>query len=75
MSEIKIEENLIVFEPVAGWTINRAIAYSIDLAAQKNKNVQLLVNDIKLDINEKSNVIAIKELYKKLLDEKYAKTK
>ena len=60
---------------MAGWTINRAIAYSINLAAKNQKNVQLLVNDIKLDINEKSNVIAIKELYKKLLNEKYAKTK
>ena len=61
MSELKQINGTIIFSPVAGWTINRAIAYSIDLAKQKQQPVQINMNDISLKVDENSNVDTVKK--------------
>lgn len=54
------KDDTIVFRPVAGYTINRAIAESIDLATKKNKSVELDINDIVLDITAQSELLKSK---------------
>ena len=77
MSEFKkqTDGDFVVFTPVAGWTINHAIVYSIDLAKLKHRSVQIDMNDIILKVDENSNVSTVKNLYLKLLNERYEKLK
>ena len=75
MTELKKTPDMIVFTPVADWTINRAIAYSIDTAKSTKKPVQVDINDIVLTVTEKSGLSEVKNLYLKLLNEKYSMKK
>ena len=75
MSELKRTPDRIIFTPVAGWTIKRAIAYSIDIAIKEKKPVTIDINDIILNVTEKSNLLDVNSLYLKLLNEKYANAK
>ena len=63
------------FEPVAGWTVYDAIAYAIGVAKEHRDKINIIMNDIKLTVDEKSNIDDVRNLYSRLLREKYAKTK
>ncbi len=58
------------FEPGADWTVNSAITYAIDVAKQWREPLHVLINDIKLTVDEKSDVDAVRNLYFKTLREK-----
>ena len=63
------------FKPVAGWTVYDAIAYAINVAKEHRDQIHVEINDIKLTVDEKSNIDDVRNLYSRLLREKYAKTK
>jgi len=63
MLELKRIGNLIIFKPVAGYTLNRAIAEAIELAKKENTSLQLYMNDIILPITKNSELLQIKKMY------------
>lgn len=75
MPEIRKENDVVIFEPYAGWTVNDAIVKSIALAVQEKTTVKLVANDIVLELNEKSTFAEARELFTKKINAKYAKTK
>lgn len=75
MSKFRKATNNIVFEPVAGYTIQIAIKEAIEMAAEKHQIVRLEMNDIVLNVTEGSTVPEVKALYLKLLNQKYKNLK
>lgn len=59
------------FYPLVGWTIDKAINRAIDIAKKQNTTLNADINDIVLTIDPQSNAIMVKNLYLKLLNEKY----
>ena len=67
--------NRIVFEPVAGYTISRAITEAIKMSSDQNSIVILRMNDIEVIVTKKSNAETVNALYLRLLDLKHKKTR
>lgn len=61
----------IVYDPPAGPTIKEAITYAIEIAQEENKPVELHLNDITLQVNQKSNPTTIAAKYFAKLERKY----
>lgn len=59
------------FEPVAGYTINEAIAEASKLARQDNALVITKLNDILLYVTKKAQIDKFVSLYQKKLNMKY----
>ncbi len=66
-----MKNDIINFEPVAGYTIKEAITKAISMARQNNKVVKATMNDIVIYINQESQVQSIFDLYQKLLNKRY----
>ena len=64
-------KDAILFEPVAGYTIQLAIREAIQLAQKNNKPVKLNINDFIMDINKKSDFMKTMKLYEALLSKRY----
>ena len=71
MLEVKETKDAILFEPVAGYTIQLAIQEAIQLAQKNNKPVKLNINDFIMDINKKSDFMKTMKLYETLLKKRY----
>ena len=69
----KLYKDKVVYTPVAGPTIREAISSAFELRAYFNLPVVALLNDITLNINDKSKFELVVEEYYKKLNEKYKK--
>lgn len=67
----KVENDKVIYEPVAGPTIKEAIKYAIDLSKQEKKPVELHLNDIMLDVNQNSDITKLAVKYFSKLERKY----
>ena len=66
-----MKNDIINFEPVAGYTIKEAITKAISMARQNNKVVKATMNDIVIYVDQESQVQSIFDLYQKLLNKRY----
>lgn len=63
MLELKRNGDLIIFKPVSGYTLDRAIAESIDLSKKENTSLLLYMNEIVLPITKNSKLSQIRKKY------------
>jgi len=59
------------YHPLTGWTIDTAISRAIDIAKKLNTTLNADINDTVLAIDPQSDAVVVKNIYLKLLNEKY----
>ena len=71
---MKDDEEL-TYLPVAGLSIKEALARAILLSKKNNKSVKALINDIEINVTEKTNLKFAYDEYQIKLVYKYEKSK
>ena len=69
------KEDPIIYEPVAGLTIKEAFARAILMSQKEGKPIKALVNDIEIDVTNKTDLKLVVQEYQNKLKEKYASQK
>lgn len=67
----KVFKDKVIYEPVAGVTVDEAITNAIDIAKYENKYVELLMNDVLLEVTANTSISYLRTKYLLKLDEKY----
>ncbi len=66
-----IKQGELVYDPVAGLTIQEALARAIIMAKQQEKHVHAIINDVHMHINPDTSLQLAHGAYKKIADAQY----
>ena len=66
-----IQKDELVYDPVAGLTIEDALAQAIIMSKKTNEHVHAIINDIHMYINPQTSLKIAHAAYKKVSDAKY----
>ena len=67
----RIKKGELVYDPVAGLTIEEALAQAIIISQKANNHVHAIINDIHLHIHPQTSLKLAYAAYKKITDARY----
>ena len=67
----RIKKGELVYDPVAGLTIQEAVARAIIMSKQEGKHVHAIINDVHMHINPDTSLKLAYNAYKKIADAQY----